>query len=281
MKNKNKILPSVLIALGILSISYDLYLLISSPGTFLDIITSFSHIWLALGAFLIFVAIYRIKKNHSFWQVLKKWQKRCVIIFLIVGLIISVVNLSFIFTPKIADINSPGDFVILLGGGIDKNGNLPDSVMLRVKKTAEYLNQNKDSICVVSGGRLKWFPYAEAPELKNQLVKFGINENRILVEDEALDTIQNFQLSVNLISKEKNISVNEILEKNWIIVTSDFHLRRAERLANRMGFKNVRGIACKTPAIKKLHSYVREICSYIKLNARIILTGKPEPLNLP
>lgn len=266
----------ILIFLGLLSSVYDFVLLFSTPGTFLDNLTSFTHIWLALGAILIFLGIYRIRTKKCFWKKLKSLYKRTLVVVLILIAGISAVNLSFILNPKIADLETPGDFVILLGGGIDKNGILPDSVLLRVEKTAEYLNKNKNAICVVSGGTLKWLPYPEAPELKRQLVLRGIDESRIFVEDQALDTIQNFELSVDLISREKEISKKELTASKWIIVTSDFHLRRAERLASRMGFTDIKGIACKTPLLKKPHSLVREICAYIKLNVRILLTGKPK-----
>ena len=164
----------ILIILGILSIAYDATIILINPGTFLDIVFSFTHIWLVLGAYLIFLGIYRIKTGHSFWSIWKRWIKITFISLFGIGLIISLINLILILNPAIASINDPAENVILLGGGIDKDGILPDSVMTRVEKTAEYLNANQDAICVVTGGTLKWLPYPEAPELKNQLVKRGV-----------------------------------------------------------------------------------------------------------
>ena len=151
--------------------------------------------------------------------------------------------------------------------------------MNRVKKAAEYLEKHTEVSCVVTGGTLKWLPYSEAPELKNQLVKAGIEENRILVEDKALDTIQNFENSIKLISNNSGISVAELLDKKYVIVSNGFHLRRAERLARRMGFTNVSGLSAKCPAYVCLHNYVREIGAYVKLNMRILLTGEPDLLS--
>lgn len=62
------------------------------------------------------------------------------------------------------------------------------------------------------------------------------------------------------------------------VVTSDFHIARAQRLASRMGFQNVYGVASRTPSLFVLNSYCREICCYVKLNLRILLTGKPDSL---
>ncbi len=184
----------ILIILGILSIAYDAILILINPGTFLDIVVSFTHIWLALGAYLIFLGIYRIKTGHSFWKIWKRWIKITFVSLASIGGTIAIINLIFILNPDVVGLEDNADNVILLGGGIDKDGRLPESVITRVEKTAEYLNKNQEAICIVTGGTLKWLPYPEAPELKNQLVKRGISPERILVEDQAKDTIQNLQL---------------------------------------------------------------------------------------
>lgn len=268
-----------LIILGILSIAYDATIILINPGTFLDIVFSFTHIWLALGAYLIFLGIYRIKTGHSFWSIWKRWIKITFASLFGIGLIISLINLILILNPAVASINEPAENVILLGGGIDKDGRLPDSVITRVEKTAEYLSTNPDAICVVTGGTLKWLPYPEAPELKNQLVKRGVAAERILVEDQALDTIQNFQFSCKMLADYRGVGVEEILAAPTVVVTSRFHLRRSERLARRMGFKNIKGIPAACPLIYIPHNYLREICAYVKLNLRILLTGQPSLLS--
>ena len=128
-----------------------------------------------------------------------------------VASVIAVINRCLILNPAIVSSNESAEHVILLGGGIDKDGKLPESVIIRVEKAAEYLNQHPDSICVVTGGTLKWLPYPEAPELKNQLVKRGVAAERILVEDQAKDTIQNFQYSCKMLEEFKGESTEEIL----------------------------------------------------------------------
>ena len=268
----------LLIILGSICITYDIILNCLNPGTFFDILTSFTHIWSALGAYLIFLGIYRIKTGHSFWSIWKRWIKLTIVsLFSICG-VIAIINLIFILTPETVSMNEPAENVILLGGGIDKDGKLPSSVISRVEKTAEYLNKHPEAVCVVSGGTLKWLPFAEAPELKKQLIARGVASDHILVEDQALDTIQNFQLSAKMLSDYKGVSTKEILNMPTVVVTSRFHLRRSERLAHRMGFKNIKGIPAACPAIYIPHSYIREICAYVKLNARILLTGEPKSL---
>ena len=268
----------ILIILGIISIAYDAILILINPGTFLDIVVSFIHIWLALGSYLIFLGIYRIKTGHSFWSIWKKWIKITFISLASVCGTIAIINLIFILNPVVVGIEDKAENVILLGGGIDKDGKLPKSVMTRVEKTAEYLNKHSEAICVVTGGTLKWLPYPEAPELKNQLVNKGVAPERILVEDQAKDTIQNFQFSCKMLAEYKGQSIQEVLQTPTAVVTSRFHLRRSERLARRMGFTNIKGIPAACPAIYVPHNYVREICAYVKLNMRILLTGEPKKI---
>ena len=269
----------ILIILGTISILYDATLIILNPGTFWDIVFSFSHIWLLAGAYLIFLGIYRIKTHHSFWRIWKKQIKISVACILSLAVIVSVINVIFILTPEILDNDEKVDQVILLGGGIDKDGKLPKTVMARVEKAAEYHEKNPDAVCVVSGGTLHWLPYAEAPELKNQLVKKGIEPGRILVEDQAKDTIQNLKYSSKLLAEYKHTTVQEIINTPTALVSTNYHLRRAELLAHRMGFTKIKGIPSGCPAIYIPHSYVREICAYVKLNLRILLTGEPKRLS--
>lgn len=268
-----------LIIFGSICVIYDVILNILSPGTFLDILTSFTHIWLVLGGYHIFLGIYRIKTGHSFWSRFKKWLKLTIGSLFAIGGLIAVINLVFILTPVTASLDESADYVILLGGGIDKNGKLPKGVMGRVEKAKEYLITHPEAVCVVTGGTLKWLPYAEAPEIKRQLVAAGVGAERVLVEDQALDTIQNFQLSCELLANDRGVSKSDILNSKIVVVTTHFHLRRAERLAKRMGFKNIKGIPSKCPAFHVPMSYVREICAYIKLNLRILLTGEPSLLS--
>ncbi len=268
----------LLFVLGTIFISYDVILICSCPGTFWDNVISFTHIWSALGAYCIFCGIWRIKKGSAFVKTWSKKVKLTVGSLLGAAIIISVINLCFILNPILASENDEVDYVILLGGGISKDGKLPKSVVARGEKAAEYLNQHRNAVCVVTGGTLHFLPVAEAPELKKLLVKNGVEPDKILVEDQALDTIQNFQYSCKMLADFEGLSQQQILDSRIAVVTSYFHLRRAERLAKRMGFTCIKGVGSKTPPLNVLHTYVREICAYIKLNARILLTGQPKKI---
>lgn len=267
------------ILLAAFSFLYFVLMQIASPGTFLGIIFGFSAVWLYAGIFFAVLAI--LQKKKLLVPFIKKVRLSVkIVVCSCAGILafIFAINLFFICNPRLADGSEDVKYVIVLGGGITKNAELTDSVQKRVKTAAEYLTKQESALAVVTGGKGKYAPCPESDVLKPALESYGIEENRILAENKAKDTIENFLFSVKLICEHENISVDEVLTANVAVVTSDFHLARAERLAKRMGFKNVYGVASKTPLLFVLNSYMREICCYIKLNLRILLTGKPQKL---
>ncbi|WP_307771229.1 YdcF family protein [uncultured Treponema sp.] len=187
-------------------------------------------------------------------------------------------NLFFICNPRLSDGKENVRYVIVLGGGITKDAKLTDSVQNRVRVASEYLKSHPASLAVVTGGKGKFSPCPESDVLKPVLASYEIDENRILAENKAKDTIQNFMFSAELFAEHDGISMEEVLASPVAVVTSDFHIARPERLASRMGFSDVYGVASKTPPLFVLNSYCREICCYVKLNLRILLTGKPTHL---
>ena len=273
---KSKIICIGEFVVGELFILYGMILHFMNPGTILSELVSFCNIWILIGAIFLFLGTYRKNHQKSFIRALNHWQKIALACLLGAGATIAAVNLYFIRHPAVGA--SPDTkYVIILGGGIDKNGQLPKSVQNRIKLASDYLLQNKKAIVVVTGGTLYHLP-PEAPEMKYYLISLGVVADRILIDDKALDTIQNFQYSCKMLADFEGLSQQQILDSRIAVVTSYFHLRRAERLAKRMGFTCIKGVGSKTPPLNVLHTYVREICAYIKLNARILLTGQPKKI---
>lgn len=269
----------VFILLSAFSFFYFVLMQIASPGTFLGTIFGFSAVWLYAGIFFAVLAV--LQKKKLLIPFIKKLRLSVkIVICCCAGVLLLVfgVNLFFICNPRLANGSEDVKYVIVLGGGITKDAKLTASVQKRVKTAAEYLKKHESALAVVSGGKGKFSPCPESDVLKPALVSYGIEESKVLAENRAKDTIENFLFSVKLICEHENVSAGDVLNAKVAVVTSDFHLARAERLAKRMGFKNVYGIASKTPLIFVLNSYAREICCYIKLNLRILLTGRPQNL---
>jgi Uncharacterized conserved protein len=278
MKSNNRkigdrIVPRLQLTGAALSAAYFIALQCASPSTFWGTVFSFSMVWLALSVFFAVLAVLGKRGIHI--RLAAAVKKLCAGITLF-GAAVCAVSLYLILTPRIATGSESVKYVILLGGGITKDKKLSDMVQNRVRTAADYLQRQPTAKIVVTGGQSRFIPCPEAHVLKAALIKYGIDESRILTEDNALDTIQNFRYSARLIAEAEGVSVNDALLLPVAVVTSRFHLARSEYLASRVGLRDVYGVAAPVPFLFVPNLYCREIGAYVKLRLRIIFTGQPK-----
>ena len=125
----------------------------------------------------------------------------------------------------------PESNVIVLGCKV--NGNNPSLTLLsRLEAALDYLEENPDSLVSVSGGQGPGEIVTEASVMSRWLNERGIEAERIIVEDEARDTAENFRFSEKLL-KEKSPEAG----KDLVVITSDFHMYRALRIAKSLGYQ--------------------------------------------
>ena len=94
----------------------------------------------------------------------------------------------------------------------------------RILTALELYNANKIKLILLSGGIgyfSKHMKNSEAEVMKKFLLKNGIKENTILIDDKSRDTYENIKNSISLISK-RNIKISSVL-----LITSDWHVKRA------------------------------------------------------
>ena len=259
--------------LAVLFTGYFIVLQFMSPSNFWGTIFSFSMAWLLMG--ILFAALFIFRKKDYFSGI-PAILKKVFAALMLIGFSAALICLYFILTPRISSGTEEVKYV--LGGGITKDMKLTQAMQQRVKTASEYLKHHPNAKAVVTGGHLRFTKCSEASVLKTALVSHGIDRNRIIEEEKALDTIENFKYSAVLLSQSENISISEVISSPVAVITSGFHLARAEYLAARIGFTNVYGVPSSVPPVFVLNSYCREICAYIKLFFRVIFTGKPKPL---
>ncbi len=149
----------------------------------------------------------------------------------------------------------PGlDYIIVLGAQVRAEG---PSVVLkyRLDKACDYLNENPETIAICTGGRGKNEFVAEGIAMKEYLVEKGIAEDRILVEDRAVNTTQNIQNSFSMI--------NPVRDRVGIL-TNNFHVFRSTSIAKRQGGENIVGIAADSHPLYLLTNMVREFVGVTK-----------------
>lgn len=87
------------------------------------------------------------------------------------------------------------------------------------------------------------------------LLEKGIEVNRILLEDESRNTVQNIQYSKALMEESYN---------GVGIVTNSFHVFRAVQIAKAQGLKGVYGIAADSNVLYLPNNVLRECCGILK-----------------
>ena len=234
----------ILIILSLLSILYGLLILQVGSGT------GFWIIWEMIGAFFFVWAILLQKNFFDSHRKLK-------IIFhsmLIVGIAVITMLCGMIAREFKSKGHQNLDYIIVLGAQVRESG---PSVVLQYRLDAaiEYLNENPDTVCIVSGGQGVNEPFSEAEGMAKYLLENGIEKDRILLEDESRNTVQNIQNSKDIM---------EELYNGVGIVTNNFHIFRAVQLAKAQGLKCVSGIAADSNVLYLPNNMLRECCGILK-----------------
>ena len=143
---------------------------------------------------------------------------------------------------------SPPDILLILGCRVRGN-EAEETLMMRIERAAEYLRENKTTIAVACGGIVHKDQFrSEAEVIKEELVRRGIESDRIILEDKSKTTAQNFINAEGLVdTKGRSVA----------FLSSEFHLMRASMIAKRCNF-NCTTIAAPSPKKLLLKNYVRE-----------------------
>ena len=159
-------------------------------------------------------------------------------VLLVIALVLAAIVLAFVITGIVIMVKSgggDGEFTYLLVLGTAVEGTEPSSMLRdRIDAAYAYLVQHPDVICIVSGYRSGSGEISEAECMLRELVKLGIDESRIWLEPNASSTLENVEFSLALI-EEKTGARPESLG----ILSSEFHLLRAEMFAKERGVKAV------------------------------------------
>ena len=165
-------------------------------------------------------------------------------------------------------LGSKGQFTYLIVLGTTVEGTEPSPTLRdRIEAAAKYMEAHPDVIAVVTGGKGDETNLSEAQCMFNTLVESGIDPGRILMEDQATSTAENFQFSLALL--EKNLGR---VPQNIGILSSEFHLLRAQMLAKAHGL-NASTIPANTSDANTFFTYfLREIAMVWYEGLRILLT---------
>lgn len=128
-----------------------------------------------------------------------------------------------------ACVNEPEENATAIVLGCKVNGERPSRTLReRLDAALEYLEENPEAKCVVSGGQGEDEGISEAECMFRYLTEKGIAAERIYKEDKSTSTEENMKFSLEVI--EENT-----LNENVVIITNEFHLYRAGITASECG----------------------------------------------
>ncbi len=248
--------------------------------------SSFIFVWLILAAF--FAIIFEIR-----WMTIKGIMNVPVVVTrLIIGMIAAggiffAAIEGLIISDMVKEPDNNCEYIIVLGCQV-RGTRITKSLRKRLDKTIEYMHEvqaddmtgksginNEDSIfnnennkaekednkitknikIIVSGGQGNGEDISEAQAMYDYLVQNGIPADIIIKEDKSTNTEENFRFSENFI-EDKSAKIG--------IVTNNFHIYRAKKLAHAKGLDNITGIPASSDNVLFINYMVRESIGIVK-----------------
>lgn len=144
------------------------------------------------------------------------------------------------------------DYIIVLGAAV--HGDTPSlSLVERVRAARDYLIAHPLTVAIVSGGQGDGENISEAQAMFDWLCDNGIAAERIIKEDKATSTYENLKFSFDIIR-----SRGDDPAASTAIVTSEYHIYRAQLIGNTLGVE-LQAVSARTtyPSVR-LNYFIRE-----------------------
>ena len=206
-----------------------------------------------LGLPLLFLGLFWPHMDAGFWLFLRR--------FILVCYGLGCLFLLFLgsLMLRAVDRGEHGDYDALIVLGAAVHGDRVTWVLSNRLDTAyDYAAAHPDTLLVVSGGQGDGESVTEASAMAKYLAAKGIDPSRILLEDRAESTAENFAYSKAIIDEElgPDASIG--------FVTTRFHVYRASRVAQKEGI-DARGMGAPDVWYIAINNFLREcvgICWY-------------------
>lgn len=137
------------------------------------------------------------------------------------------------------------DAIIVLGAQVKPSGEPSLQLQWRIDAAAKAWKE-RESLIVVCGAQGTNEPATEASVMRDELIKQGVREDMILMDEKSFNTRQNIANAAKLLGGRE---VNHVL-----VVTSDYHLARAMAIAEDAGL-SASGVGA--PTLQGLRPWVK------------------------
>ncbi len=218
--------------------------------------TAFAPVWFAAFVFFAIITIAGFLDYKRIWHIPTGLKRGFVIFISLCAVFFGVVEGLVVSVMTVKPQNNL-DYVIVLGAQV-RGTRITNSLRKRLEAAKEYLDENPDTIAVVSGGKGPGEDLSEAQCMYNYLIENGINPERIIMEDKSTSTEENIEFSMNII--ESNF---EGESPSIGVVTNNFHIYRAVKICEKKGYE-VSGIPAESDRILFVNYMVREFFAIVQ-----------------
>lgn len=192
-----------------------------------------------------------ILKKHK--PQLGKILTRMLSVFLCVLFAAMAITCGIIVNSAAGTAEPTAEYLVVLGAGV--NGTVPSrSLQERLDAAYGYLTAHPDSVAIVSGCQGSGEDITEAQCMFNYLTAAGIPADRVWMEPEATNTLENLRYSLDIVESETGTRPSKIA-----IVSSEYHLHRAGMFADWLDIEAELVPAKTSIASLRWNYYAREI----------------------
>ena len=149
-------------------------------------------------------------------------------------------------------INTAGraDHAIVLGLALE-NGSPTDDLLARLDTAQAYLEEYPEAHLILTGGNADETGRTEAAVMRDILAERGVPDERMILEDQAETTKENFRNTAQIIDPGKPV----------VLISSNYHMDRAVQTAESAGFSDV----LRLPAPSSFLSYGANVMNEVVL----------------
>ncbi|WP_379126834.1 YdcF family protein [Paenibacillus sp. sgz500958] len=192
-----------------------------------------------------------------------RWPRKVLLVLIILGLLWCALTLWKINGAETSNPMTGGDAGIILGMAMWGDEPSP-GLKERLDYGLKLYQEGKFKNFIVTGGLdQKDFKYTEGEGMRNYLIQQGVPESNIYVENEATTTYENLQFSKEIMDSEGWSSA--------VIITHTFHGRRAQEMAEEMGYGRIELGLTDSQTMSMLKYKTREILAYTKWKGQQLL----------
>ena len=155
------------------------------------------------------------------------------------------------------------DYAIVLGLALENGKPAPD-LLARLDTARAYLEKYPEARLILTGGNADESGRTEADVMRDLLVERGVAEDRLILEDQAKTTKENFRNIAGIVSAEEPV----------VMISSNYHMDRSVRTASQNGFSHV----LRLPAPSGFLAYGANMLSEVVLDVNeLTKQGKQPP----